>query len=193
MIKKLSAIFAFAVLILPRVVYPTQSETSQKESIAPQASPEMRRLSDAFLGNWRVSESFEIEPAKRGMTREGTASFRLGAGVSLVEDYHSNGSAGDLHFLALLWWDGSKHFYRLLTCANNSGCELRGSARWEGNALVNSWQEDVQGQTATFEDSFRDITPSSFVLVSEGKAGAKVIWRVITRYSRVRESIATPH
>lgn len=190
MIKKLSTFLAFVVLIWPPTVGPNQSQNSQEKSTALQAPPEMRRLSEAFVGDWRVSENFEIDSTKRGMAREGTASFRLGAGASLVEDYHSNGSAGNLQFLALLWWDRSTRVYRLLTCANNDGCELRGSARWDGDTLVNSWQEDVQGQTATFKDSFTDITPSSFRLVSEGTAGAKVIWRVVTRYTRIRESKA---
>jgi len=105
----------------------------------------------------------------------------------LIEDYRSTGSAGTLSFLGLLWWDESAHFYRLLTCANNDGCQLRGTAQWEGKELVNSWEEKVDGKTARFKDSFVDISPSSFRLVSEGSADGKTIWRVITIYERARE------
>ena len=148
-------------------------------------APEMQRLLDAFVGNWHVNESFKVSASRQGKTRQGTATFRAGPGYSLIEDYRSTGSAGTLSFLGLLWWDESAHIYRLLTCANNDGCQLRGTAKWEGKELVNSWEEKVDGKTARFKDSFVDISPSSFRLVSEGSADGKTIWRVITIYERV--------
>lgn len=148
-------------------------------------APEMQRLLDAFVGHWHVNESFEVSASRQGKTRQGTATFRAGPGYSLIEDYRSTGSAGTLSFLGLLWWDESAHIYRLLTCANNDGCQLRGTAKWEGKELVNSWEEKVDGKTARFKDSFVDISPSSFRLVSEGSADGKTIWRVITIYERV--------
>jgi hypothetical protein len=102
------------------------SDTKSEARIHP--SPEMERLLNAFVGKWTVRETFEVSASKRGKTREGTATFRAGPGFSLIEDYQSNGSAGELHFLALLWWDPKSQVYPLLTCANNNGCELRGSA-----------------------------------------------------------------
>ena len=146
---------------------------------------EMQRLLDAFVGNWHVNESFEVSASRQGKTRQGTATFRAGPGYSLIEDYRSTGSAGTLSFVGLLWWDESAHIFRLLTCANNDGCQLRGTAKWEGKELVNSWEEKVDGKTARFKDSFVDISPSSFRLVSEGSADGKTIWRVITIYAKV--------
>ena len=148
-------------------------------------APEMQRLLHAFVGSWHVNESFKVSASRQGKTRQGTATFRAGPGYSLIEDYRSTGSAGTLSFLGLLWWDESAHIYRLLTCANNDGCQLRGTAKWEGKELVNSWEEKVDGKTARFKDSFVDISPSSFRLVSEGSADGKTIWRVITIYERV--------
>ena len=150
-----------------------------------QPSPEMQRLIDTFSGNWTVRETFEVSASRQGKTRRGTASFRVGPGFSLIEDYRSVGSAGNLRFLALLWWDQTAQAYRLLTCANNDGCGLRGTAIWDGKKLVNSWEETVDGKTARFKDSFVDIQPLSFRLVSEGSSGGKTIWRVITEYTRV--------
>lgn len=172
----------------------TLGQTQRTGTTAPKSvsdefrpAPEMQRLIDAFAGNWRVSETFEVEVGKsqQGKTRQGTASFRVGPGYSLIEDYRSTGSAGSLSSLGLLWWDQSAHVYRLLTCANNDGCQLRGTAKWEGKDLVNSWGEKVDGKAATFKDSFVDILPSSFRLVSEGTAEGKTIWRVITKYERL--------
>lgn len=113
--------------------------------------------------------------------------FEPALDFSLVEDYRSSGSAGNLRFLALLWWDQRAQVYQLLTCANNDGCGLRGTAKWDGTALVNSWEEVVDGKTARFKDSFVDIQRSSFRLVSEGSSEDKVIWRVITEYARVKD------
>lgn len=70
-------------------------------------SPEMQKLLDAFRGDWEVSENFEVGAPGQGKARRGTASFRAGPGVSLIEDYNSSGPAGDLQALALLWWDPS--------------------------------------------------------------------------------------
>lgn len=148
-------------------------------------SPEMQRLIDTFSGDWVVRETFELNPSPNRKTRQGSASFHAGPGFSLIEDYRSNGSAGTLRFFALLWWDQTAQVYRLLTCANSDGCSMRGTAKWEGKVLVNSWEQAVQGKTAEFKDSFVDIQPSSFRLVSEGSSNDKTIWRVITEYTRV--------
>ena len=147
-------------------------------------SPQMQRLFDAFVGSWQVTETFEISGSRQGKMRQGKASFRAGPGPSLIEDYRSTGSAGELDFLAFLWWDQPAGVYRLLTCANNDGCELRGTAKWQGKEFVNSWEEKVDGKTAIFQDSFVDFSPSSFRLISEGVANDKTIWRVITKYER---------
>jgi hypothetical protein len=148
------------------------------------ASPEMGRLLNAFVGKWVVKETFEVSASKQGRTREGTATFRAGPGFSLIEEYRSNGSAGDLRFLALLWWDPKSQVYPLLTCANNDGCRLRGTARWEGMNLVNTWEEEIEGKKISFKDSFVDISPSSFTLVSEGLGDGTAVWRVTTKYTK---------
>lgn len=148
-------------------------------------SPEMQKLLDAFRGDWEVSENFEVRGPGHGKSRHGIASFRAGPGISLIEDYNSSGSAGDLHALALLWSDPSLRAYRYLTCANNDGCERRGTARWEGKILVNSWQERDNGKVSVFRDSFVDISPSGFRQVSEGTTDGKTIWHVITTHTRL--------
>jgi hypothetical protein len=58
----------------------------------------MERLRNAFVGKWTVKEAFEVSASKRGKTREGSPPS--GPGFSLTEDSQSNGSGGELHFLA---------------------------------------------------------------------------------------------
>jgi len=149
-----------------------------------QPSPEMARLFRSFLGDWNVHEDFEVSGDRRGSSRDGTATFRESGGFSLVEDYHSDGSAGELRFLALLWWEPGARVYRVLTCANDDGCAMRGTARWEGVALVNTFEEKGKDRTIVYRDSIADITPNSFTLISVGVSEGKTFWRVTTRYSR---------
>jgi hypothetical protein len=160
------------------------SDTKRPAETEVRASPEMERLLNAFVGKWLVKETFQVDASKKGRTRDGTANFRAGPGFSLIEEYRSNGSAGDLRFLALLWWDPKSQVYRLLACANNDGCRLRGTARWEGMSLVNTWDEEIEGKKMFFQDSFVDISPSSFTLVSKGLGDAAVVWRVTTKYTK---------
>jgi hypothetical protein len=160
------------------------SDTKRSAETGVRASLEMERLLNAFVGKWIVKETFEVSASKQGITREGTATFRAGPGFSLIEEYRSNGSAGDLRFLAILWWDAKSQVYPLLACANNDGCRLRGTARWEGMSLVNTWEEGIEGKKMSFKDSFVDISPSSFTLVSEGLGDSAAVWHVTTRYTK---------
>ena len=144
----------------------------------------MARLLNAFSGDWSVHESFEVSARHPGASRDGTATFREGAGLSMIEEYRSNGSAGELRFLGVFWWDPVDRVYRLLSCANEEGCEVRGTLRWNGESLVNSWVETENGRRVEYQDSFVDVRRDSFELVSEGKSDGKTVWRVRTTYSR---------
>ncbi len=188
--KRLSTLVPLLIILSAR---PVHSQTApEPEKVGLQPSPEMQRLLNAFAGSWTVSETFEVSASREGKARQGTASFRACPGFSLIEEYKSNGSAGELRFLAVLWWDDVAKIYRILTCANNDGCQARGSAKWEGDTLVNSWEEEVNGKTAALKDSFVDISPASFRLVSEGSAQGKTIWRVTTKYIHVNSVSGLP-
>lgn len=66
---------------------------------------------------------------------------------------------------------------------------MRGTSKWEGNAFVNSWQEETNARIVSFRDSFGDISRKGFQLVSEGSSDGKMIWRVITKYERLTENL----
>jgi hypothetical protein len=97
-------------------------------------SPAMKKLFQAFVGDWTVLEAFEQnEFFPNGGARTGTARFTVGTGgTSLIEDYHSDGSAGKLDFLMVIWWDANAKLYRVFTCSNGSRNpgKLRGTAHW---------------------------------------------------------------
>ena len=62
-----------------------------------------------------------------GEARTGTARFRLGTGgTTLIEEGSSYGSAGQLDFLIVIWWNESTQLYQFMTCFNsyNTPCQF---------------------------------------------------------------------
>ena len=94
--------------------------------------------------------------------------MRLAAdGATLVLEGHSDGSAGPLSYIIVVWWDRETNLYRYFTCFKDtsSGCEVRGTAHWDQDNFVNDYEEVVDGKKMKFRDTFQDITPNSYTLV----------------------------
>src|SRR6202035_2466317 len=151
----------------------------------PRRSPEMASLVRSFAGRWTVSEKLEKSDFTQPGERTGNAMFRLGPGTSLMELYRAHGSAGELRWLVVIWWDAKAKTYRFFTCANDDGCNDRGTAKWEGPKFVNTWERTIKGKKVVFRDSFTDISPTAFTLVAEASvAGGPMKRLVTTKYSR---------
>ena len=150
--------------------------------------PAMKHLFQAFVGNWRVEETFtQSEFFPKGGSRTGSAHFTIGTGgTSLIEDYHSNGSAGKLDFLMVVWWDSEIQRYRVFTCSNDSqnAGKLRGTAHWERSAFVNDYEDVVNGKAKKFQDRFSELTSQSFTLVAGIKTGKRFEGQITTTYKR---------
>jgi hypothetical protein len=88
-------------------------------------------------------------------------------GAMLVMEGHSDGSAGPLSEIIVIWWDKDANLYRTLTASKDagSGCEVRGEARWDGDKFVNDYEEVVNSHKMKFRDTFQDITSNSYTLV----------------------------
>jgi hypothetical protein len=160
------------------------------------ASQQINRLLKAFAGDWKTTEAMEhSELFPNGGARQGVATFRLGTGgTTLIEEGRSDGSAGPLEFLIVIWWDEEAGLYRLLTCFNGYAkpCELRGTARWEGDTFVNDYQELVGAKSTMFRDAFSEITPSSFTLVASIASPDGALRPLITtRYVRTRPQVTS--
>jgi len=180
--------YLITVLSLLPFALPEQAEKAMT-SVQSDSSPEIERLVKTFGGEWKVVENFERgDFFPNGGARMGTARVSLGTGgTTLIEDFHSDGSAGRLDFLAVIWWDTDAKLYRFFTCANDikHACELRGTAHWEGETFVNDYEEVVAGKQTKFQDSFSQITPTSFTLIAAivtSRGPMKPL--ITTRYSR---------
>ena len=184
--KPLLSLAAIAVLLLSLDVRAQEKPTAPNDT-ANSSRIEVYKLLRSFQGTWSVFESFQKgEFFPKGGARNGTAKITPGPGrLSLVEDYHSNGSAGKLDLLAVIWWDSTAKLYRPLICSGGEGCVVRGTLRWQGNTLINDYDEVIGGKKRKMRDSFVDITPTSFTLVAavftQGSEWQPII---TTRYRR---------
>ncbi|HKW87789.1 MAG TPA: hypothetical protein VJN21_03435 [Candidatus Acidoferrales bacterium] len=151
------------------------------------ANSEMQKLADALAGDWRTTESMvRSEYFPNGGSRQGLAHVRLVAGgATLLEEVHSNGSAGPLDGILAIWWDKNAQVYRFFTCFNDptNPCEVRGTAHWEGKTFVNDYEENVNGKMTKGRDTFFDITPNSHSLVAAIDTGDGKMKTLITTHS----------
>jgi hypothetical protein len=159
-------------------------------SVDSASNPEMQRLDHAFGCTWSTSESFahnEFYP--NGAAREGTARFTLATGgTSLIEEVHSDGSAGRLDFMVVIWWDNEAKVYNFFTCGNggNNPCKIRGTAHWDGDSFVNDYELTIRGAKKKWKDTFSEITPKSFTLVAAMESADDDAMQpmITTRYRR---------
>ncbi|HEY7099073.1 MAG TPA: hypothetical protein VH437_20275 [Terriglobales bacterium] len=147
----------------------------------------MSRLAQALVGEWNDTETMERgRYFPNGGQRSGTSRWRLAVGgTTVVGEGHSDGSAGPLDHLILIWWDGQAKVYDYFVCFKDQGslCEIRGTAHWEGNTFVNDYDEIEDGKKTQWRDSFVDITPKSYTLIAARKQDDGSMKTLITTHS----------
>jgi hypothetical protein len=138
---------------------PSLAKRSQTEILTepaePAAGPEMDRLAKALAGDWNTAETMERNQFPNGGSRHGKSHVRLATGgTSLVAEVHSDGSAGSLDGLLVIWWDKPAKLYRFFTCFNDpsSPCKVRGTAHWDGDTFVDDYEEMVDGKLTKWRD-----------------------------------------
>ena len=167
-------------LVLPCLAedLPKETKPLSKDSIA---IPEMARLAKVFAGDWNTVEIVQHgSPVPNGEGRRGIVHARLtGGGTALVSEGHSVGTVGgDLQWLITIWWDPHANFYRFLTCfrtPTDAGCELRGTAHWNGDTFLNDYEEVINGKRIKAQDVWTDITPNSHTLTESHDVGNGVM------------------
>src|SRR5262249_5795861 len=132
--------------------------------------PEMARLAHSLSGDWNNEEI--LEPSQHfpnGAQRRGIShcGMRTG-GTTLFCEGTSDGSAGKLDHLIVIWWVTQAKNYGVFVCFKDwgQGCETRGTARWEGDVFVNDYTEDVKGKAVRMRDSWVDIERNSHTLIA---------------------------
>ena len=158
---------ALAVLLSPLTV----AQEKAKALPAASVTPEMERLARALAGDWINRETMEHSRFfPNGGERSGTSHCVLETGGAALRcEGESDGSAGKLNHLIVIWWDDKGKLYGFFTCFKDkggSGCKVRGSAHWEGDVFVNDYTEIVDGRETRMRDSFIEITPNSHTLTA---------------------------
>jgi hypothetical protein len=176
-------------VLIPSLAQAQQGGKSPQPAETP-ASPEMDRLAKALVGDWNTNESMEKSQFfPKGGSRQGRSHIRIVAGgTSLFAEFQSNGSAGKLDGLYVIWWDKPAYIYRFFTCFNDSKspCQVRGTAHWEGDTFVNDYEEMLNGKVTKWRDSFIHITPTSHSLVAATDTGDGTMKTLITTTSTRR-------
>jgi hypothetical protein len=145
----------------------------------------MERLANALVGDWDTTETMERgELFPNGGSRHGIIHARLAAGgaggTTLIYEVHSDGSAGKLDGMLVIWWDEDVRLYRLFICFNNPNpCKMRGTAHWNGDSFVNDYEETIKGKKTSCRDSFA-FTPKSHTLVAAMQGEGGVMQTLIT-------------
>ena len=187
------AVFVLTLLALFIFAGPLRAQVEQIGETSVTPTPEIKRLYEAFGGDWDTSEKRErTQFFPNGGERKGRSHVRLAAGgAMLVMEGHSNGSAGPLSYIIVVWWNKEAHLYGYFTCFKDSGsgCEVRGTAHWDGDKFVNDYQEVEHGKTMKFRDTFQDITPNSHTLVfawvkDDGSSEPVIISKSVRRSRR---------
>jgi hypothetical protein len=91
----------------------------------------------------------------------------------------------------VIWWDKAAQRYGFFTCFKDagSGCQVRGTAHWEGDKFVNDHEEVVHGEKVQMRDTFQDITPESYSLVfvvvkEDGSTEKQIVTRAVGRLKK---------
>jgi hypothetical protein len=109
-------------------------------------------------------------------------------GTTLVCEGTSDGSAGKLDHLIVIWWDNQTKNYGFFVCFKDwgQGCLIRGNAHWEDDVFVNDYTEEAQGEVVKMRDSFIDITPNSHTLIAAVEGPDRKMKTLITTRSARR-------
>lgn len=185
----LSAAMLAAFLAFARTIPVAHAQPGPPRQAASQkaASPEMQRVWELFGGEWNTEEAMvQGEVFPNGGARRGVSSWRMAQdGRTLIGEGHSDGSAGPLNYMIVIWWNAPAKNYGFFVCFNGgeSACQERGSARWQGDTFVNAYTEDFRGKKTYMTDTWLDITPQSHRLVFAMQAADGTMKTVITTRS----------
>jgi hypothetical protein len=175
-------------LVVAVVSHGAAGADAQEKSAA--VSPEMDRLAKALAGDWDTTETMvRSEFFPNGGARHGHSHVALTAGGrALMSEVHSDGSAGKLDGVVIVWWEKTAGAYRFFTCFNDSDqpCRVRGTAHWDGEIFVNDYEEMVDGKKLKFRDSFINITAKSHDLVAAVDSRNGAMKTIITTTSTRR-------
>jgi hypothetical protein len=142
-----------------------QSATKNDEALR---TPQMEKLIRALAGEWSTDETYEpSDLVPKGGKAHSRDSYRAGpARLSLIEEYHSEGDAGESSGIGIIWWDAEAQWFGFVWCDSytlDQGCRVSSEAgKWNGNDYVETDVHEVSGKRVFEREVWSDFTPNSF-------------------------------
>ncbi len=112
-------------------------EKASKQEAAMKPAPEMERLQKLYLGTWDYTETYSKTPSNpQGGSGTGVYTSELGpGGYSVVNRFHSKGTAGDFEGLLVMTWDPKESAYKSYVFGGDfPGCLVQ-TGHFEGDTL----------------------------------------------------------
>jgi hypothetical protein len=148
--------------------YAQSRRSKASDTAIPESSLQVQKLTNSLSGTWSITEYESSAGTPSGGVAQGKEVWRLGpGGLSMIEEFHTTGRAGEVVGMAVLWWDETEQSFRTLWCidTNPKGCALLTNvAKWDGKQFVFRDESGSTGDTkrTSFKEVFSDITPASF-------------------------------
>jgi hypothetical protein len=153
----------------------TSQHTVPNPSNPKQSHDSMKGLISAFAGSWAIQlSSDDSKSGVRVSAGDGVELWRAGPGSnSLVEEYHSTGTEGEITGLGIYWHEDGG--IRVFWCDNTTpvACRtLHNKTDWSDGRLVLSEERYEDGSKRFFQEIFVFDTPESFTqTLAQGKSG----------------------
>ncbi|GGA29598.1 hypothetical protein [Dyella nitratireducens] len=95
------------------------------------------------IGKWNViTRTLPGKSSPKGGLDHGVMIMKKGpGGFSIVQDYWSHGSSGDIIGQSFAWWDSSAKAYRSVWCDNTQGC-----IEFTTTIAGNSWETELDSE-----------------------------------------------
>ena len=144
-----------------------QQSTAKNNAAKP--APQLEKLIRSLAGEWFTEENYEpsdlLPKGGKGHSRD---SYRPGPGrLSLIEEYNSEGGAGESSGIGIIWWDADAEQFSFVWCdsfALDRGCRVSSqSGRWERNSYIETDEHIMEGRRVFEKEVWSDFTPNSFI------------------------------
>jgi hypothetical protein len=154
----------------------------------PKPSPEMQKMTKTFAGKWTAVVKAEAMGSMPASESKGDATFVRGpGGMSLIEDFHTEGGMGSFRGHGVTYWDDNAKSFAGIWCDTMSpkGCDNAGTSKWEGDKVVGYMEmPDETGKVQKYRMTYSDIKPDSVTFTMEMPGGGSYKTMMTIVYTR---------
>ncbi|MBZ5721381.1 MAG: DUF1579 domain-containing protein [Acidobacteriia bacterium] len=167
-----------------------KSETMNMGMPMAKPSADMEKMAKMLVGTWATTETFEVsDMMPKGGKGTGMAVIKPGpGGLSIVEDYHSQGGLGAFAGHGVFWWDEKAQGFKNVWCDNMTpgGCTpINGMGKWEGSDLVFNDEQDMMGKKMGMKQVLTAAGSSVTLTMSSSEDGGPMKKMMTIKYTKM--------